>query len=112
MAFSAPDPLDDLFRKLQRGELSRRAFMRRAAALGIAAPAATFMARAAGVAAQDATPDAGASPVAGGGASLGLRDLLQARERQLSEERNRERWLRVRLFRGGGSTSSIPEAAD
>lgn len=42
---------------------------------------------------------------------VGLRDLLRARERQLSEERNRERWLRVRLFRGG-STSSVPEAAD
>ncbi len=75
MAFSAPDPLDDLFRKLQRGELSRRAFMRRAAALGIAAPAATFMARAAGVAAQDATPDAGASPVAGGGGPLELAEI-------------------------------------
>lgn len=75
MAFSAPDPLDDLFRKLQRGELSRRAFMRRAAALGIAAPAATFMARAAGVSAQDATPEAGASPVAGGGAALELAEI-------------------------------------
>ncbi len=43
---------------------------------------------------------------------VGLRDLLRARERQLSEERNRERWLRVRLFRGGGSTTTVPEAAD
>ena len=68
MAFSTSDPLDDLFRKLQRGELSRRAFMRRASALGIGAAAAAFMAQAAGTAAQDATP--GASPVAGGGGAV------------------------------------------
>ncbi len=73
MAFSAPDILDDLFGKLQRGELSRRAFMRRAAALGIAAPAAAFMARAAGTAAQDATP--GASPVAGEAMELALAEI-------------------------------------
>jgi len=43
---------------------------------------------------------------------VGLRDLLRARERQLSEERNRERWLRVRLFRGGGAAAPVSEAAD
>jgi chloride channel protein, CIC family len=43
---------------------------------------------------------------------VGLRDVLRARERQLSDERHRERWLRVRLFRGGEATSTIPEAAD
>lgn len=31
---------------------------------------------------------------------VGLRDLLIARERQLSDERDRERWIRIRLFRG------------
>lgn len=30
---------------------------------------------------------------------LGLPDLLRARERQLSEERLRQRWIRIRLFR-------------
>jgi CBS domain-containing protein len=43
---------------------------------------------------------------------VGLRDLLRARERQLSDERHRERWLRIRLFRGGGSTATVSEAAD
>jgi H+/Cl- antiporter ClcA len=43
---------------------------------------------------------------------VGLRDLLRARERQLSEERNRERWLRVRLFRGGSAPAVAGEAAD
>lgn len=32
---------------------------------------------------------------------VGLPDLLRARERQLSDDRHRERWIRVRLFRGG-----------
>lgn len=31
---------------------------------------------------------------------VGLVDLLRARERQLSDERVRERWIRIRLFRG------------
>jgi oligopeptide transport system substrate-binding protein len=47
--------------------------MRRAAALGIAAPAAAFMARATGIAAQDATP--GASPVAGEATPLELAEI-------------------------------------
>ncbi len=35
---------------------------------------------------------------------INLRDLLHARERQVTDERVRERWLRVRLFRGGASS--------
>ena len=31
---------------------------------------------------------------------IGLQDLLRARERQLSDERHRERWIRIRLFPG------------
>jgi chloride channel protein, CIC family len=42
---------------------------------------------------------------------VGLPDLLRARERQLSDERDRERWLRIRLFRGR-STSPAQQAAD
>jgi chloride channel protein, CIC family len=34
---------------------------------------------------------------------VGLPDLLRARERQLSEERHRQRWIRIRLFRGNAS---------
>ncbi len=34
---------------------------------------------------------------------VGMQDLFRARERQLTEERHRERWLRIRLFRGGAS---------
>jgi chloride channel protein, CIC family len=34
---------------------------------------------------------------------IGLPDLLRARERQLSDERDRERWIRIRLFRDGGT---------
>lgn len=36
---------------------------------------------------------------------VGLVDLLRARERQLADERVRERWIRIRLFRGGRSSS-------
>ncbi len=35
---------------------------------------------------------------------IGMQDLFRARERQLSDERHRERWLRIRLFRGRTST--------
>ncbi|HVL23801.1 MAG TPA: chloride channel protein [Thermomicrobiales bacterium] len=34
---------------------------------------------------------------------IGLPDLLRARERQLSDERHRQRWIRIRLFRGESS---------
>lgn len=36
-------------------------------------------------------------------------DLLRARERQVSDERVRERWIRVRLFRGGRRRAVEPE---
>lgn len=38
---------------------------------------------------------------------INLADLLQARERQLADERVRERWIRIRLFRGG--RNRVPE---
>jgi CBS domain-containing protein len=41
---------------------------------------------------------------------IGLPDLLRARERQLSEERLRERWIRIRLFRN--VPDKQPQAAD
>lgn len=44
---TTPDTLESLFGKLQRGEVSRRAFVRRATALGIGGAAAAFLARAA-----------------------------------------------------------------
>ena len=36
-------------------------------------------------------------------------DLLRARERQLSDERVRERWIRIRLFQGGRQEAAEPE---
>jgi CBS domain-containing protein len=41
---------------------------------------------------------------------VGLPDLLRARERQLSEERHRQRWIRIRLF--GGAPEPELQAAD
>ncbi len=43
----SPDTLEDIFCRLQRGELSRRAFVRRATGLGIGGAAAALLARAA-----------------------------------------------------------------
>jgi len=40
---------------------------------------------------------------------VGLRDMLRARERQMADERDRQRYLRIRFFRGG-SESSSPQA--
>ena len=37
---------------------------------------------------------------------VALPDLLRARERQLSDERHRQRWMRIRLFRGRAETES------
>lgn len=37
---------------------------------------------------------------------VGLRDLVRAREHQLSEERHRERWIRIRLFKGRAATAT------
>jgi hypothetical protein len=48
------DTLEDIFCRLQRGELSRRAFVRRATGLGIGGAAAALLARAA--LAEDAIP--------------------------------------------------------
>jgi hypothetical protein len=41
---------------------------------------------------------------------VGLPDLLRARERQLSDERHRQRWINVRLF--GGTADVDARAAD
>jgi CIC family chloride channel protein len=41
---------------------------------------------------------------------IGLPDLLRARERQLSDERHRQRWIRIRLF--GGRSEPELQAAD
>ena len=38
---------------------------------------------------------------------VGLVDLLRARERQLADERVRERWIRIRLFRGSSDRSAL-----
>jgi oligopeptide transport system substrate-binding protein len=73
MAFSSPDTLEEMFGKLQRGEMCRRAFVRRASALGIGGAAAAFLARAAGTYAQGTTP--GASPVAGEATTLELAEI-------------------------------------
>ena len=64
------DPFVEIFARLQRGEISRRQFMQAAAGVGIGGAAALFLSRAAGVAAQDASPAASpaASPVGEGGA--------------------------------------------
>ena len=48
------------FQDLRAGRLSRRGFLQRAAALGVAAPIALSVLRLADVAAQEATPGAGA----------------------------------------------------
>jgi len=58
--------LDDLIGDFSRRRIDRRELMRRATALGLSAAALSALARATGVAAQDATPRAspGASPVA------------------------------------------------
>lgn len=40
---------------------------------------------------------------------INFADLLRARERQLSDERVRERWLRVRLFRGRRRRVAAPD---
>ena len=61
----APDttgPFADLFAALRRGEITRRAFVTRATALGMSASVAALCARSVAVAAQEATP--GASPAA------------------------------------------------
>lgn len=47
MVRQSPDTLEDIFCRLQRGELSRRAFVRRATGLGIGGAAAALLARAA-----------------------------------------------------------------
>src|ERR1044071_9058079 len=52
---------------LRAGYLSRRGFMRRALALGIAAPVAHNLLRISGVAAQDATPEVGPTAAPTGG---------------------------------------------
>lgn len=36
---------------------------------------------------------------------VSLNDLLRARERRLSDERHRQRWIKLRLFRGGSTPS-------
>lgn len=54
-------------------------------------------------------PDGGGKPGQLVG-MVGLPDLLRARERQLSEERHRQRWIRIRLF-GGGREPEL-QAAD
>jgi CBS domain containing-hemolysin-like protein len=41
---------------------------------------------------------------------VGLPDLLRARERQLADERHRQRWLRIRLFQG--EQGNQPQTAD
>jgi len=72
------ESLQEIFAKLQRGDMSRRAFMRQASALGIGGAAAAFLSQAAGTA-QVATP--GASPVAspvGGGTALALAEIAMA----------------------------------
>ncbi|MGN6484696.1 MAG: CBS domain-containing protein, partial [Thermomicrobiales bacterium] len=44
---------------------------------------------------------------------IGLPDLLRARERQLADDRKRERWLRIRLLPGSESSpnAELTEAA-
>jgi branched-chain amino acid transport system substrate-binding protein len=60
------DPrVESLVRALRRGALDRRAFVRRAAALGLSAGAAGSLLRSAGVAAQDATPAASGATLVG-----------------------------------------------
>jgi len=54
-----------LYEELTAGRLTRRSFVERAAALGVAAPVALFLARTGGAAAQDATPAAGSAPSSG-----------------------------------------------
>ncbi|HYI24730.1 MAG TPA: hypothetical protein VD767_04900 [Thermomicrobiales bacterium] len=54
MVRQSTDTLEDIFCRLQRGELSRRAFVRRATGLGIGGAAAALLARAA--LAEDAIP--------------------------------------------------------
>ena len=60
----AESPVVDLVHEVMSGRVSRRSLMKRAAALGLAAPVVAGLARIQGAAAQDATP--GASPVTGG----------------------------------------------
>jgi CBS domain-containing protein len=43
---------------------------------------------------------------------VALQDLLRARERQLADDRTRERWLRVRFFRGDARAQAVERAAD
>src|SRR4051794_19314413 len=63
-----PSQLRSLFGQLTSGEISRRTFLARAAALGVATPVAIGLARLAPAAAQDATP--AASPVGTPAAAL------------------------------------------
>ena len=64
---AAQSDLRTLYDALKQGRLSRRAFLERAAALGVAAPVSLFLIQAAGVSAQEATPTAGigAAPAVG-----------------------------------------------
>lgn len=58
---SAPETLNDVFGKLQRGEISRRQFVQTASALGLGGAAAMVLSRAQRAGAQEASPSA--SPV-------------------------------------------------
>lgn len=80
--------IQPLLDSLRAGHLSRRAFIRRATAMGVSASAATMMARHA--LAQDASP--AASPVAGGGTMSITRDeyLAQLKENFELEEPQQE----------------------
>jgi oligopeptide transport system substrate-binding protein len=73
MSQSSRESLQDIFDKLQRGDISRRQFMQRASALGMGGAAAMFLSRAQRTFAQGATP--GASPVAGEAAPLALAEI-------------------------------------
>lgn len=68
---AAQSDLRTLYDALKAGRLSRRAFLERTAALGVAAPVSLFLLQAAGSAAQEATPAATPGAAAGAGPAVG-----------------------------------------
>ena len=99
MSHAFRETLPDIFARLQRGEISRREFLQRATAIGLAAPAAMVLARAERTVAQGATP--AASPVAGG----------EAIPRRPGRDRNQPR-QRTGRRRSGGHRHDQPRGGD